>query len=151
MSRRRWVVVVCVLALMLGLEVAVRVAQSGRSRVKIINAGATSIDNLVVSYAGTRISVGSVPAGETAYAFVSGLDKGTLELAFTQAGNPMAGFQVTDYDPRALGRDELEQVLEIKTDQVTKYLDDAGAISPLSRLLEKIRDWVLGELDQARL
>jgi hypothetical protein len=151
MSRRRWIVAGCVLALVVGLEVAVRIAQTGRSRVQIINAGATPIENLVVSYAGTRIRLGSLPPGATGYAYLSGQEKGTLDLAFTQAGNPLTGFQVADYDPRALGRDGLEQVLEVKSDMVTKYLDDAGSITPLSRLLDRIRDWIHGELDQARL
>jgi hypothetical protein len=151
MSRRRWIQLSCLLALIVGLEVAVWLAQSSRTRVRIINQGLTSIENLVVSYAGTKVSVGNLASGETGYAYLSGFEKGTLELAYTQEGNPMAGFQITDYDPRALRRDSLEQVLEIKANQVTKYMDDAGANSAMSRLFDRVRDWVAAEFDPARL
>jgi hypothetical protein len=151
MSRRRWILLGCVLVLVVGLEVAVWWAQSGRNRVKIINSGLTPIQNLVVSYAGTKVSLGGLEPGETGYAYLSGREKGTLDLAFTQAGNPMAGFQITDYDPRVLRRDGLEQVLDIKVNQVTKYMDDAGASSAMGRLYERLRDWVADEFDSARL
>jgi hypothetical protein len=151
MSRRYWIVLSFILALVLGLEVAVRLAQSARSRVRIINAGTTPIENLIVSYAGSRVSVGNLQPGETGYAHLSGGAKGKLDLAFTQKGNPMAGCQIADYDPRALGRDGLEQVIEIKADQVTRYMDDAEATTPLTRLRDRVRDWVSAELDVSKL
>ncbi len=151
MSRRKWIVLVCVIALAAALEIVVLLAQSARTRVRIINAGATKIENLVVSYSGSKVSVGELSPGETGYAHLSGNQKGTLELAFTQVGNPMSGFQVPDYDPATLRESSLEQVLEIKADQVTRYMEDAEATTPLSRLRDRIVNWVSAELDPRRL
>ena len=37
----------------------------------------------------------------------------------------MSGFQIADFDPRAMRRDGLRQVLTIMPNQVMKYMDDA--------------------------
>jgi len=151
MSRRKWILLCSLVALAAGLEIVVLFTQSARTRVRIINAGATKIEDLLVSYAGSKIRVGDIAPGETGYAHLSGNEKGTLELAFTQAGNPMSGFQVADYDPSTLRASSLEQVLEIKVDQVARYMEDAGATTPLSRLRDRIANWMSAELDSSRL
>ena len=89
------------IVLLLGIEVAVRLSRNSRSSVEIANLGETSIENLVVTFGGSQVGVGRVAAGESTHVWLSGTGKGSLSLSFTQAGNPMSGFLVPDYDPRA--------------------------------------------------
>ena len=66
------------------------------------------IENLVVSFPGSQVAVGSLAGGESAQVWLSGREKGTLSLSFTQAGNPMSGFQIPDFDPDEMRRDGLQ-------------------------------------------
>ena len=108
------------------------------------------IENLVVSYGGSRVGVGTLPAGENTLVWLTGSKKGTLSLEFNQARNPMSGFQIADFDPRSMRRDGQRQVLTIMPNQVMKYMDDAEYSTPLSRLGGRISDWVSAELDLTR-
>jgi hypothetical protein len=81
---------------------------------------------------------------------LTGSAKGTLTLSFTQAGNPMAGFQIPDFDPRAMRRDGLKQVLQVMPNQVVKYMDDEDYSTPMGRLGGRITDWISAELEIAR-
>ena len=78
---------------------------------------------------------------------LSGQRKGTLNLSFKQRDNPMAGFQIADYDPHALRRDGLEMVLLVNKNQVGKYLDDQRSTTPIGRLMERFESEVSRELD----
>ena len=94
MSRRSWIIVICVLALLLAIEIVVRFSGQSKAGVKIVNDGQAAIEDLVVSFSGSRVALGSLAGGDSAQAWLSGRQKGTLSLSFTQAGNPMSGFQV---------------------------------------------------------
>ena len=99
MSTRARIIVIGIVVLVLGVEIAVRFSGGSKTCVQIINKGDTPIEDLVVSFPGSEIGVGSVPPGESVHVWLSGRRKGTLTLAFKQAGNPTSGFMVDDYDP----------------------------------------------------
>ena len=150
MSRRTQMVLIGLIVLVVGIEIAVRITSPSRTSVQIINAGDTPIENLVVIYGGSRVAVGTVPTGEKTQVGLTGWRKGTLSLEFTQQGNPMSGFQIANFDPRAMHRDGLRQVLTITPNQVMKYMDDDSDTSPLGRLGGRISDWVSAELELPR-
>jgi hypothetical protein len=150
MSRRARIVLISVVCLVLGIELVVRFAGPSRGGVQIINAADTVIEKLVVSFAGSKVAVGSLAPGDATVVRLSGNDTGTLELSYTQKGNPVAGFQVQDYDPRALRRDGLRLVIQIKPNEVMKYMDDDADGSPLGKLRGRIGDWLYDELDPTK-
>ncbi len=150
MSRRAGIVLVSVIVLILGIEVAVRLSQNARSSVEIANLGGTMLENLVVSFGGSQVGVGKVAPGDTAHVWLSGQDKGSLSLAFTQAGNPLSGFLVPEFDPRSMRRDGLRLVLHIKPNEVMKFMEDEVTSTPLGRLRDRISDWVSAELSPLR-
>jgi hypothetical protein len=150
MSRRAGIVLISVIVLILGIEVAVRLAGNSRTGVEIANLGDTMLENLVVSFGGSQVGVGNVAPGDTAHVWLSGTEKGTLSLSFIQAGNPLSGFLVPEFDPQSLRRDGLRMVLQIKPNDVRKFMDDEVASSPLSRLRDRIGDWVSAELSSLR-
>jgi hypothetical protein len=147
MSRRARIILICLVCLALGIEVVVRFAGPSKASVKIINGADSMIEKLVVSFGGSQIALGSLAPGDAAVVWLSGSKKGTLDLAYTQKGNPVAGFQVSDYDPRALRRDGLRQVIQIKPNEVMKYVDDEEDGTPLGKLRGRVSDWIYGELD----
>jgi hypothetical protein len=150
MSRRAWIALVTLIVLLLGLEVALRLSQPAMTGVEIINGGDSMIANLVITFEGSRVGVGDLAAGQSAHVWLSGKKKGTLSLSFTQDGNPMSGFQVADFDPQMMRQDGLKQVLQIKPNEVTKYMDDEQSSSPLGRLRDRIYDWFAAELNPFR-
>ena len=150
MSRRTQMILVGLIVLLVGIEIVVRITSPSRTSVQIINAGDAPIENLVVIYGGSRVGVGTLPAGENAQVGLTGSTKGSLALEFTQKGNPMSGFQIADFDPRSMRRDGLRQVLTIMPNQVMKYMDDDIDTTPLGRLGSRIGDWVSAELQLPR-
>lgn len=150
MSRRAGIILISAIVLILGIEVALRLSQTSRSSVEIANVGEVAIENLVVSFGGSQVGVGNLALGDTTHVWLSGIEKGTLSLSFTQAGNPMSGFLVPDFDPRSMRRDGLRLVLHIKPNEVMKFMDDEETSTPLGRLGDRIRDWVSLELNPAR-
>jgi hypothetical protein len=150
MSRRARIALISVIVLIVGVEVAVRLSHTARSGVEIANLGDAMLENLVVSFGGSQVGVGKVAPGETTRVWLSGIEKGTLSLSFTQAGNPMSGFLVPEYDPRSMRRDGLMLVLHIKPNEVMKFMEDEVTSTPLGRLRDRISDWVSAELSPFR-
>jgi hypothetical protein len=150
LSRRTQIVVASVILLIVGTEVAVRLARNYRTGVEIANDGDAPIENLVVSFGGSRVAVGQVAVGESTRVWLSGAEKGSLSLSFNQTANPLSGFLVPDFDPLGMRRDGLRMVLHIKPNEVMKFMDDEVSSSPLGRLREQILDWVSLELHPLR-
>ena len=61
MSRKGLIILIVIVVLALGLEVAVRFSGSVRSGVQIVNQASTAMENLVVSFDGSEVVVGTVP------------------------------------------------------------------------------------------
>ncbi len=145
MSRRARIILISVIVLSLGIEGAVWLSHNSRSSVEITNSGGTMIEDLVVSFGGSKVAVGKVAPGESAHVWLSGKAVGTLTLAFTQAGNPMSGFLIQEFDPRSMHRDGLKLVIQIKPNEVVKFMDDEVTSTPLGRLRDRIGDWISAE------
>ena len=94
--------------------------------------------------------MGSIPAGESVHVWLSGRRKGTLTLAFKQAGNPTSGFMVDDLIRRSMRRDGLKMVLNVKPNEVEKYMEDDESSTPLGRLGNRFNEWISGELTPLR-
>ncbi len=150
MSRRIRIALISVVCLVLGIELIVRFSVPSKASVKIINGADSMIENLVVSFAGSKVALGSLEPGGATVVQLSGNEVGTLDLAYTQQGNPVAGFQVADYDPRALRRDGLQLVIQIRPNEVMKYMDDEEDGTPLGKLRERVSDWLYDELDPTK-
>lgn len=150
MSRRARIVLISVIVLILAIEVAVRLSQNTRSGVEIVNLGEAPIEKLVVSFGDSQVGVGKVAPADSAHVWLSGAGKGNLSLSFTQAGNPQSGFLVTDFDPRTMSRDGLRLVLQIKPNEVERFMEEELPSTPLTRLRDRIGDWLAAELSPLR-
>ena len=130
MSRRTQVVLVGLIVMLVVIEIVVRVAQPSRTYIQIINGGDNPIENLVVAYAGSRVGVGTLPAGESTQVRLSGRKKG-----ISRSNSPRrvirwrASRSPISTPTHAPGW--LETGLTIMPNQVTKYMDDASDTSPL--------------------
>jgi hypothetical protein len=150
MSRRAKIVLISVIVLILGIEVAVRLSQNTRSGVEIVNLGDAPIEKLVVAFGGSQVGVDKVAPADSAHVWLSGAEKGTLSLSFTQTGNPQTGFLVPEFDPRSMRRDGLRLVLRIKPNEVERFMEEELPSTPLARLRDRIGDWVAAELSPLR-
>jgi hypothetical protein len=150
MSTRARIILIAIVVLVLGVEIAVRFSGGSKTCVQIVNKGDTLLENLVVSFPGSEIGVGSIPPGESVHVWLSGRRKGTLTLAFKQAGNPTSGFMVDDYDPPFMRRDGLKMVLNVKPNEVEKYMEDDASSTPMGRLGNRLSEWISEELTPLR-
>jgi hypothetical protein len=141
MTRRKWIILGALLVfLTIGAEVLVRPWNSSRGCVQVVNDGANTMDDLVLSYAGTKVSVGGLGASKSTHVWFTVGEKGTLSLEFNQKGNPMKGFQVPDYEPAENLASGLKLVLVVKDNRVERLVeDDPSRTTPLKSLMNRIR------------
>jgi hypothetical protein len=141
MSRRRWIILVVVIVLVVGAEVAVRIWNSSKGCVQIINHGANAIDDLVASCGSTRIRIGRLVPGASTNVWFSAAKPEKLVLDFKQPGNPLKGFVVDEFNPAQNRRDGLKVVLDVQNDRVERYADEDDAKSELGSLVDRIKAW----------
>ena len=97
------------------------------------------MNDLVLSYAGTKVNVGELGAAQSTHAWFTAGEKGTLSLEFNQKGNPMKGFQVADYDPAENLANDLKLVLVVKDNRVERAVeDDPTPTTPLKSLMNSV-------------
>jgi hypothetical protein len=144
MSRRGWVIVALVVVILaVGGEMVVRRWNVAKGCVQIVNQSDALVDNLVVSYAQTKIVVGSVPIGQSATVWFTPVGKGALSLDFKQKGSPLNGFQIGDYDPAQNRRDGFKLMLVLKgNQQVERFMEDDEHGSSELNLADRIENWI---------
>jgi hypothetical protein len=150
MSNRVRIFLACLILLFLGIEVAVRLSSVPKMPILVVNKGDTLLENLVVSFAGSQVGVGDLPSGGSSTIWLSGRQKGSLSLSFKQQGNPLQGFQVADFNPGEMRRDGLKMVLQIKSNEVEKYMDDDDTSTVMGRLGDRLQSWIAAELSLGR-
>ncbi len=143
-------IIAAVLVLLAGAaEMTVRPWKSPKGCVQIVNQGDAALEDLVLSYAGTKVRLGRVGAGRSVQAWFTTGKLGPLNLEFKQKGNPLTGFQVADYDPASNIRDSLKLVLCVKKDQVERSVDDDDTVKARETLIERVKDWLAPELKES--
>jgi len=150
-SRRKWIILgACLLSLTVGAELIVRFWSSSKGCVQVVNQGNAAIDDLVVSYGGTKITVGRVPAGQSTHVWFTPIGKATLVLAFNQKGNALKGFHYEDFDPAEMARTGFKLVLVVEDKQVQRFMDEDQSRKPLNNLAETVKEWFLSDVEPPR-
>jgi hypothetical protein len=125
MSRWRWIVAtVALLALLVGIEVSMRLWARPKACVQVTNQGESAIEDLVVVYGSTRMPAGRLTQGKSVQVWLTAGPPGPLSLEYRQKGNAIQGFQIDGYDPAQNIKDSFKTVLEIGTNQVQRYVED---------------------------
>jgi hypothetical protein len=152
MTRRKWIILGALLFLLtVGAELLVRPWNSSKGRVQIDNQGDAAMDDLILSYGGSKVRVGALGTGQSANVWFTAGRKGTLALEFKQKGNPMTGFQVEDFDPAENLANGFKVVLVVKNNRVERFMDDDHpSTTPLQSLLESVGGLFDSELPSQR-
>ncbi len=138
-SRRKWMIVaVSAAVLTIGAELAVRLGGSAGGCVQVVNEGDEPLSDLVLTYAGTTLTHGTLPAGQAAKVWFSPAAKAPLRLAFTQKGNAMSGFEYPDFDPAGIRRDGNMLVLVVRPNQVDRYVETDEHLSQPKGFYDRI-------------
>src|SRR5690242_14756577 len=125
MPRRRWIIALTVLiALLIAAEVAVRRWERPKACLQIVNEADGVIEDLVVTYADTRLPAGRLLKGHSVHVWLTAGPMGPLRLDYRQTGNASQGFQIADFDPARHVEDSYKQVLTIGTNQINRYVDE---------------------------
>jgi hypothetical protein len=139
MTRRTWIILgVLIVLLTIGAELLVRPWNPSRGSVQVDNQGDAAMDDLILSYGGTKVRVGALGAGRSTNVWFTAVGKDTLSLEFNQKGNPMKGFQVQEFDPAENLGNGLKLILLVKNNRVERFMDDDLSTTPLKSLLESI-------------
>jgi len=133
-----------VAAVTVGAELAVRQWGLSASCVQVVNEGDEPISDLVLSYAGTTLRHGTLPAGQATKVWFSPAGKGPLRLGFIQKGNGLSGFEYAEFDPDAVRGAGNMLVLVVKPNQIDRYMEsDDRSGQPqgvMDRIIEMVRN-----------
>jgi hypothetical protein len=143
MTRQKWIVLGGVFLLLLAVmaELVVRPWNPSKACVQIVNQGDSAIEDLVMDYGETKISVGRLGSGESTNVWFSAAEKGSIALEFSQQGNPMKGFQIPEFDPIDNIRNGFKLILVLKKDQVERFMEDDPTRTPLKSLMDNVIAW----------
>jgi hypothetical protein len=148
MSRRRWIIVLSVLAVLLvGAEVTLRNWQSPKACIQIINDGDGAMEDLVIDYANTKIPVGRLGMKQSTHVWITAGPKGPLRLDFRQKGNALRGFQVPEFDPTQNIEDFFKLVLVVKTNEIQRFVEDDEFRKKTESLGERVKNWLSSEIE----
>jgi hypothetical protein len=141
--RRKWTILIAlVILLSVGAELLVRQWNSSKGCVQVVNEGDGTMHDLVVSYSGTKVDLGPLLSGQSTKVWFTAGGRGILTLEFKQEGNPLAGFQVQDFDPGENHRLGSKLVLVVKPNRVVRFMEDDETSMRVENLTDRIRDWM---------
>jgi hypothetical protein len=148
MSRRRWILVLSLLAfLLIGAEVTLRRWQSPKACIQIINDGDGVMEDLVLDYADTKIPVGRLGMKLSTHVWVTAGPKGPLRLDFRQKGNALKGFQIPEYDPQQNLQDFFKMVLVVKSNEIQRFVEDDEFRKKPESLGDRVKQWLSSEFE----
>jgi hypothetical protein len=151
MFRRRWIIALgVVVGLLVAAEVAVRRWERPRACLRIVNEADETAVDMVVTYDGSRVPVGNLPAGQRTQVWLSAGPPGPLRLDYRQKKNALQGFEIADYDPAQCINDAFKQVLVIQTNQVQRYMEDDETRMERESLGSRFLHWLQADLDARR-
>jgi hypothetical protein len=88
MSRRRWIILGSIGAILLvGAEVAVRQWESPKACVRIVNQADGAMEDMVVSFRDTRLTLGRLAAGESISIWLTAGPRGLLRLDYRRSND----------------------------------------------------------------
>lgn len=144
--RRRWLIALVVLIPCLAaLEVLVRRWESPKSALQIINESDGIIQDLVVTYGDTRMSVGTLLRGQSVRLMMTAGPLGPLRLDYRQKNNPPQSFSIQDFDPCRNLEDGYKQVLVIGNTQMQRYADEDDPPEDPDTLGARLKRWLQAE------
>jgi hypothetical protein len=129
---------VAVVGTLLGAELVLEAVKSPEACVEVENQGAEPIEGLVVTCGTDRAVAPKVAPGDKVRLLVAGKGPQTLQLGFRQRGNGLTGYQVPGFDPGQMAADNFKIVLQIRTNEVIRFQDDADPTTPLGRVVRDL-------------
>jgi hypothetical protein len=148
MSRRKWIILVALVTLLaVGGELLVRGWNTTKGCVQIVNQGDELMDDLAVSYTRTKVSLGPLAPGNSTRVWFSAAGRGTLKLDFKQKGNPLKGFEYSEFNPGQNHRDGFKLVLVVKNNLVERFMEDDESAAPERSWGERIKDLIMSAFE----
>jgi hypothetical protein len=151
MPRRRWIIALSLfVVLLVGAEITLRRWQSSKACVQVINKGDGTMEDVVIEYNGTKVSVGRIPLDASTYVWLTAGPKGLLKLDFRQRGNALRGLQVVDYDPAQNLKDAFKLVMVVKTNEIERFVEDDEFQKNKENLLDRFKQWISSEFEPGK-
>ena len=151
MPRRRWIIALAILiSSLVALEVFVRRWERPKATLQIINQGGGIMEDLVVSYADTRMAVGTLLKGQSVHLSLTAGPLGPLRLEYRQKSNALQGLEIPDYDPAQNIRDGFKQVIVVGINQLQRYAEEDDTQKDRKTLGETIMEWFQSDLEPVK-
>jgi hypothetical protein len=151
MTRRRLIIVASLAVVLLAaVEVTLRQWVNQKTCVQIINQSGEVMDDLIVTYAESKLPAGRLPVGQSTHVWLTMGPKGPLRIDFRQKNNGLGGFQVPDFDPGLNLRDGFKLVLVVKNNEIQRFVEDDGSLRAEEELLHRIKRWMSDEPEPAK-
>lgn len=146
MTRSRGMLIGLVVVLaFVSLELGLTLFKPPEAGVRIFNMGETPIVDLRIAYGGRTIAVETIPPQQSAFVHFAGWKRDLLTLNFTQLDNPLGSFQVADFDPAALRKENADLAIEIRENEFSRGHMPDETPTALGRLWRNVSSWFVDE------
>ena len=126
-------IVVALLALVVGSEIALELYYRGEAIVEVENLGAEPIENLVVLHGAEHVVVRKIEPGAISRLYLNGRGKKALRLEFRQRGNGLTSYDLPEFDASDLYQEGSKLRLRFRSNEIERYQEDAEPATPLGR------------------
>ncbi len=140
-SRWKWVALGVVL-LLIAAEVGLNVLKPSEVLVKIVNGGQEPLLNVEITVGAESSFVDRIDPQQAHVFLLSSYGKTPLALKFNQLNNPLSDFVVPEFDARKLSQEGSVLVLEVRPNEVARYVEPDERPGALGRLYGKARGLV---------
>ena len=123
LRRRGAIAFVILLTTLVAVELVVRRWERPRASLEIVNEGDGPMEDLVVAYGESRISVGKVDRGRSVRLRMTAGPVGPLSLDFRQKGNPNPSLRIPDYEPGQHLADGNKFVVVVQGPLIQRYAE----------------------------
>ena len=138
---KRTLIVVGIVVFVVGLELGLSALKAPEGTVRIVNVGDTPITDMQLVLGDSKVSVAPIPPQGSMDVPMSGRENLELNVTFKQLDNALGGFQVADFDARAMRRDHTMLVLEIRTNEFVRSQMPDETPTTFGRLARKVSSW----------
>lgn len=140
MTLRRRNALIGIVVALVALEVVLQVTGGSAANLRIVNDGASPMENIRVSHDGRESRVDRIGPGESADVSVAGSKADAMIVAFQQKGNSLSAIEIEEFDPGDLRRRGQRFEIVVKEVGYQRYEEDDPHWT--TRSWQRFRDWL---------
>ena len=140
-------ILLAVMALVIGSEIALELYYRGEALVQVENLGSEPVEGLTLINGAERVAFGKVQPGAKAKIYLGGNGTNILRLEFRQRGNALTNYELPGFDAGEMYRDGFKLCVRLRSNEVERFQEESEPATPLGRFAQALWKGITERLD----